>query len=270
VKFFAASDVGLVRKRNEDYFVISEERDLVVLCDGMGGHPGGDIASRMAAEQIRQAVESEAVAEDVPLEIEKADELRAFLTLLRGIFVADHKLREYGDANPEYRGMGTTVVALQHHQGHLCAAHVGDSRIYVFRNKKLEQITNDHSVVATHPEYAHLAGMKNILTRAMGVGEDLEVDFRVDPADVDDLYLLCTDGLTNFVTEERITEVLNDGNDHDRQIKVLVEDAKKNGGGDNITLALVTINETTSAEGHVRGTVKEANRQLTVLLEPGA
>jgi serine/threonine protein phosphatase PrpC len=166
--------------------------------------------------------------------------------------------------------MGTTVVALQHHQGHLCAAHVGDSRIYVFRNKKLEQITNDHSVVATHPEYAHLAGMKNILTRAMGVGEDLEVDFRVDPADVDDLYLLCTDGLTNFVTEERITEVLNDGNDHDRQVKVLVEDAKKNGGGDNITLALVTINETTSAEGHVRGTVKEANRQLTVLLEPGA
>jgi len=158
LKFFAASDVGLVRKRNEDYFVISEERDLVVLCDGMGGHPGGDIASRMAAEQIRQAVESETVAQDVPLEMEKADELRAFLTLLRGIFVADHKLREYGDANPEYRGMGTTVVALQHHQGHLCAAHVGDSRIYVFRNKALEQITNDHSVVATHPEYAHLAG----------------------------------------------------------------------------------------------------------------
>ena len=100
--------------------------------------------------------------------------------------------------------------------------------------------------------------------------EDLEVDFRVDPADADDLYLLCTDGLTNFVTEERMTEILNDGDDHDHQVKLLVEEAKKNGGGDNITLALVTINDTTSSEGHVRGSVKEANRQLTVLLEPGA
>lgn len=269
MKFFAVSDVGLVRKRNEDYFVISEECNLVVLCDGMGGHPGGDIASRMAAEQIRQAVESQVDDQELPLDVQKVDELRPFLMLLRGIFVADHKLREYGDANPEYQGMGTTVVALQRHQGHLCVAHVGDSRIYVFRGKQLEQITNDHSVVATHPEYAHLAGMKNILTRAMGVGEDLEVDFRVDPAQASDLYLLCTDGLTNFVTEERIAEVLGNDDDHDQQVRTLVEDAKKNGGGDNITLALVTIDdEVTPAQSKVRGMVKEANRQLTVLLEP--
>ena len=111
--------------------------------------------------------------------------------------------------------------------------------------------------------------MKNILTRAMGVGDDLEVDFRVDPAQPDDIYLLCTDGLTNFVSEERITEVLGNDGDHQQQIQTLVDDAKKAGGGDNITLALVTLDDGVApVMGKVRGSVKEANRQLTVVLEP--
>jgi protein phosphatase len=269
VKFAAASDVGLVRKRNEDYFIVSEDHDLVVLCDGMGGHPGGDIASRLTAEQVRDAVESGANVDQVHLELKHDDRLQPFETLLRGIFLADRKLREYGEAHPEYQGMGTTLVALQCHEGRLCAAHVGDSRIYRFRQGVLQQITNDHSLVATNPEYAHLAGMKNILTRAMGVGDDLEVDFRIDPALEKDVYLLCTDGLTNFVAEERIGEVLASGKTPEQQTQLLVEEAKKGGGGDNITLALAAVDEgSASAEGTVRGAVKQADHQLTVLLEP--
>jgi protein phosphatase len=269
VKFAAASDVGLVRKRNEDYFVVSKGNKLVVLCDGMGGHPGGDIASRMTAEQVRDCVESGAGIEAVQLDLQDTDRLKPFEPLLRGIFVADRRLREYGEANPEYQGMGTTIVALQFHEGCICAAHVGDSRIYLFRNNQLEQITNDHSLVATNPEYAHLAGMKNILTRAMGVGDDLEVDFRVTAGQPNDVYLLCTDGLTNFVSEERIQEVLASKSQPEEQAQTLIEDAKKGGGGDNITLALATVEEDSPpSTANVRGAVKQANRQLTVLLEP--
>ena len=272
MKFAAASDVGLVRKRNEDYFVVSEQNDLVVLCDGMGGHPGGDIASRMTAEEVRDAVENPDAVDGVQLDVQATVGLKPFETLLRSIFSADRKLREYGEANPEYRGMGTTLVALQYHEGSLCAAHVGDSRIYRFRDQQLQQITNDHSLVATNPEYAHLAGMKNILTRAMGVGDDLEVDFRVDPGQANDVFLLCTDGLTNFVSEERIQEVLSNGQTGEQQVQQLIEDAKKGGGGDNITLALAALEDATVSEAdNVKGTVKRADtQQLTVLLEPDA
>jgi len=271
VKFAAASDVGLVRKRNEDYFVVSEDNNLVVLCDGMGGHPGGDIASRMTAEQVRDSVESGSGVETVQLDLQDTDQLKPFEPLLCGIFVADRKLREFGEAHPEYQGMGTTIVALQSHDGCLCAAHVGDSRIYRFRDQQLEQITNDHSLVATNPEYAHLAGMKNILTRAMGVGDDLEVDFRVDAGQPNDVFLLCTDGLTNFVSEERIGEILSTSKQPEQKTQMLIEEAKKGGGGDNITLALATVEEgSQSSAGTVRGAVKQANRQLTVLLEPEA
>ena len=235
----AKTDVGLVRKRNEDFFVIADSHGLVVLCDGMGGHPGGDLASRMVAEEVERVVlqgGNGEIAVDDNAALEKS--LRPFVPLLQGVFAADRKLRDYGNRHPEYQGMGTTVVAVQEHDGTLCVAHVGDSRVYSFKGGQLTQVTHDHSVVATHPEYAHLAGMRNILTRAMGVGDELEVDFQLVTAEEDQVFLLCTDGLHNYVPEARIVAILASGAAPEKCVDQLIEEAKKGGGGDNITLSL--------------------------------
>jgi PPM family protein phosphatase len=238
VQIVAKTDVGLVRKRNEDYFVVAGAHDLVALCDGMGGHPGGDVASRMVAEEIERVV-TQGGEENIDIQCtEGGEEVRPFALLLHGVFLADRKLRDYGHRNPELQGMGTTLVAIQERNGVVGVVHVGDSRVYSFRAGSLTQVTQDHSVVAAHPEYAHLAGMRNILTRAMGVGDELEVDFTIVPVQKEELFLLCTDGLHNYVTEQRIVEVLASGKSAEERADTLIEDAKKGGGGDNVTLSL--------------------------------
>jgi len=268
MRIVAKTDVGLVRKRNEDFFIIADAKNLVVLCDGMGGHPGGDLASRMVAEEVEHTVTAadsdlpELVAED-----EVARELEPFKALLHGVFEADRKLREYGNKNPEFHGLGTTVVAIQERDGILCVAHVGDSRVYSIKQGKLEQVTHDHSVVATHPEYAHLAGMRNILTRAMGVGEQLEVDFSIVPADTNVGFLLCTDGLHNYVPEPRIAEILRSGDEPEELASALIEEAKKGGGGDNVTLSLAWPTKSASRKPRFRGVVVQTSKGLQVHLD---
>jgi len=247
VQIAAKTDVGLVRKRNEDFFIIGHDEHLVILCDGMGGHPGGDLASRMAAEEVERVATGG--ASDVPVgDLEQHAALRPFANLIRGVFAADLTLRTHGRKNAQFHGMGTTLVAVQEHDGILCAAHVGDSRLYCFRDGVLQQLTQDHSYVATLPESARasFAGIKNILTRAVGVGEDFEVDFTLSPAAAGETYLLCTDGLHNFVDESRIVEVLSSESNRARCVDILVEDAKKGGGGDNITLAVAWIEKPTA------------------------
>lgn len=266
MRIVAKTDVGLVRKRNEDFFIIADSNNLVVLCDGMGGHPGGDLASRMVAEEVEHTVTgTEQELPELVAEKDVAALLDPFKALLYGVFVADHKLREYGSKNPEFHGLGTTLVAMQERDGVICLAHVGDSRVYSFRQGNLEQVTHDHSVVATHPEYAHLAGMRNILTRAMGVGEQLEVDFALVPADTNEGYLLCTDGLHNYVPEQRIAEVLRSDEAPEKQAEELIEEAKKGGGGDNVTLSLAwPTRSATRKLSRLQGVVIETPRGLQV------
>ncbi|HZL86334.1 MAG TPA: protein phosphatase 2C domain-containing protein [Candidatus Krumholzibacteria bacterium] len=266
MRIVAKTDVGLVRKRNEDYFIIADSHDLVVLCDGMGGHPGGDLASRMVAEEVQRQItqgNDEKVVVDASADLTRP--LAPFVPLLQSVFAADRKLREYGSRHPEYHGMGTTMVVVQEHEGVVFVAHVGDSRVYSFRRGKLTQVTHDHSVVATHPEYAHLAGMRNILTRAMGVGEELEVDFVIAPAEADELYMLCTDGLHNYVQENRIVEILGNETSPEERVDTLIEEAKKGGGGDNITLSLAWgARPSKPKQTSLRGAVVEADGHLKV------
>jgi protein phosphatase len=158
---------------------------------------------------------------------------------------------------------------MQEHEGILCVTHVGDSRVYSIKQGKLEQVTHDHSVVATHPEYAHLAGMRNILTRAMGVGEQLEVDFSIVPADPNVGFLLCTDGLHNYASEERIAEILRSGESSEDQANALIEEAKKNGGGDNITLSLAWPTKPASRKTRLQGMIVETSRGMQVHLDAG-
>jgi protein phosphatase len=245
VQIVAKTDVGLVRKRNEDFFLVVPGCDLVVLCDGMGGHPGGDLASRMAAEEVERIVASGGESEFELGALSEVAALEPFADLLRSVFAADRRLRSYGEKHPQYQGMGTTLAALQEHSGVVCAVHVGDSRIYRFRDGQLEQITQDHSYVASLPESARasFAGIRNILTRAVGVGDDFEVDFSLAAADPADLFLLCTDGLHNFVDEEHVVEVLSNGDNRDAAVTALIEAAKRGGGGDNITVALAWVDK---------------------------
>jgi len=273
VQIVAKTDIGLVRKRNEDFFIVSKLHDLVVLCDGMGGHPGGDLASRMAAEEVERCVGSGPDPEAAPEIGIQLAEIQPFLPLIRGVFAADRKLRAYGKRHTQYLGMGTTLAALQEHKGILCTVHVGDSRVYCLKGGKLTQLTQDHSIVATLPESARatFAGMRNILTRALGVGEELAVDFTVAPGHPDETYLLCSDGLHNYVTEERMVEVLASGRSPEDCLQTLIEDAKEGGGGDNVTLALARVSDATAQPARrISGAVTGTTSGLRVQLESKA
>ena len=265
----AQTNVGLVRSRNEDFYIVVAEKDAIIVCDGMGGHPGGDLASRLAAQEVQRLVLENGAGTDSQVLLD-SEPLQPFSALIAGVFAADRALRAHGRKHPEYLGMGTTLAALQERDGVFCAVHVGDSRVYCFRDGSLTQLTHDHSYIATLPEAARasFAGIRNILTRAVGVGEELEVDFTIAPARADETYMLCTDGLHNFVSEERITEVLASQPDREACLGMLVEDALRGGGGDNVTLALAWIDSALARPTpRVSGAVLAASTGLRVQLE---
>ena len=265
----AQTNVGLVRSRNEDFYIVVAEKDAIIVCDGMGGHPGGDLASRLAAQEVQRLVLENGAGADSGLAV-ASETLQPFAALVAGVFAADRALRAHGRKYPEYLGMGTTLAALQERAGLLCAVHVGDSRVYCFRDGTLTQLTQDHSYIATLPEAARasFAGIRNILTRAVGVGEELEVDFTIAPARPDETYLLCTDGLHNFVSEERIAAVLGAQPDREACLTTLVEDALQGGGGDNVTVALAWIDAAVARPApRVSGAVLASGSGLRVQLE---
>jgi protein phosphatase len=269
VHIVAKTDVGLVRKRNEDFFITAPQCDLVVLCDGMGGHPGGDLASRMTAEEVERIVASGGDTDVAGDSLAEVAALGPFAALVKSVFAADRLLRAYGEKNPQFHGMGTTIVAVQERGGTLCTVHVGDSRVYRFRDGVLTQITQDHSYVATLPESARssFAGIRNILTRAVGVGEDFEVDFNLRVAEPGEMYLLCTDGLHNFVEEDQIAALLDDGDDREAMVTELIEAAKRGGGGDNITVALAWVDTAPKRRvSTLTGTVVESANGLRAQL----
>ena len=243
----AATDVGRLRTTNQDSFVLLGDRHLFIVADGMGGHQGGEVASRLAVETLQVAYQDPT-----------AD------ALTEAIAVANHRIRNEGDADPELRGMGTTVVALAlmpeepdpdgpvddeaELAQHLLIANVGDSRGYLFRDGSLAQLTEDHSVVADlvregriTAEEAEVHPQRNIVTRVLGVYDTVEVDlWPVDPV-AHDRYLLCSDGLFNEVGADQIGSVLRRLEDPDEAAAELVRLANEGGGRDNITVVIVDV-----------------------------
>jgi len=243
----AATDVGRLRTINQDRFVLLPDRDLFIVADGMGGHQGGEVASRLAVETLQVAYQ-DATAD----------------ALTEAITAANDRIRNEGDADPDLRGMGTTVVALAlmpeepdpdepfdddaEPPQHLLIANVGDSRGYLFRDGSLTQLTEDHSVVADlvregsiSPEEAEVHPQRNIVTRVLGVYETVEVDlWPVDPIE-NDRYLLCSDGLFNEVGADQIGSVLRRLDDPNEAASELVRLANEGGGRDNITVVIVDV-----------------------------
>lgn len=244
----ALTDVGRIRDHNEDNVGVLLSENLYIVADGMGGHAAGEVASQIAVDavidffRLSKAKESE---EDAECD----DHCRERTRLETAIELANLKIFEEGSQQANQRGMGTTVVALHLHETTAHLAHVGDSRIYRMRHGELEQVTTDHSWFAEvmanakdlDPEMiAHAERYKNVITRALGMSETVEVDLRDEPIEPGDLYLLCSDGLHDMLPDEKILSLLCEHrSDLPLCCERLIEAANEAGGMDNITVLLV-------------------------------
>ena len=237
------TDRGLVRERNEDSLLAFPEEGLMLVADGMGGHNAGEVASRLAVETI--------AAEVLP-DLRESARAVGKERLRQAVMTANWVLFQAVDAEPALAGMGTTVVAALVRNHWLHFAHVGDSRLYRFRNGRLAQLTQDHSMVQellnqgmfASMEEATAAGVPtSVLTRGLGVEEEMEVDVGAVPTKDGDLYLLCTDGLSGLISEETLASAMASVADKglEQTASFLVEAALAEGGSDNITLILLRI-----------------------------
>jgi len=239
----AFTDVGKVRTLNEDAFHVDAEHGFAIVADGMGGHKGGEVASLMAIATVCTSL----LDEDA---LQSKDEMQLLLKLGSSIELANKLILEEALDKPELKGMGTTLVATLFRDGQIYLAHVGDSRLYRFRDDRLEQMTKDHSLlqymldkgVYASEREALAAGVgSNILTRGLGVVDQIEVDVSDEIFEQEDIYLLCTDGLTGMLSDHRIETLIRQNiNDLEMAGQQMLAEALSNGGHDNITLVLVS------------------------------
>jgi protein phosphatase len=237
MKTFSITDVGQKRNMNQDYVYTSEKPvgnlpNLFVVADGMGGHNAGDFASKYTVQQLVTSIESN--QETNPIKI-----------MRQSIEAANKELITKSYENSELAGMGTTLVAATVVNDYIYVANIGDSRLYIINNG-IKQITKDHSLVEemirlgeidredarNHPD-------KNIITRAIGAGEEIAVDFFEMKLEQGDTILMCSDGLTNMIEDEEIREIIESQKTPEQKAEKLVQIANKNGGKDNIAVIII-------------------------------
>ncbi|WP_085524023.1 Stp1/IreP family PP2C-type Ser/Thr phosphatase [Tuberibacillus sp. Marseille-P3662] len=234
------TDCGMYRDHNEDTggTLTNPQQTLAVVADGMGGHKAGDVASDMAMAFIREQWEQL----DAPLEVS-----RAMQWMEETIKAANRHLYDYAKTNSEYEGMGTTLVAALCSHDFVAVANVGDSRCYLFdTHQGIQQQTEDHSLVnelvkagQLTKEAAEYHPRKHVLTRALGTDDDIDVDTFTFKWQDGGLVLLCSDGLSNKLTDHQLAQVLQTEGTLEERADRLVEEANQAGGEDNITLAIV-------------------------------
>ncbi|MBU2573213.1 MAG: Stp1/IreP family PP2C-type Ser/Thr phosphatase [Elusimicrobia bacterium] len=241
------SDTGKMRKNNEDNALGDDALGLALVADGMGGHSSGEVASRLAVKVTRDKFDS---MQHTGLKPGSYDEKYSLEANQLGFAVqlANSIIYEAGNSTPENKGMGTTLSALLLNKNKVSLAHIGDSRIYLFRDGVLEQITEDHSLVMDHVrkglltlEQAEKSPLQNILTRALGAQKAPVVDLREIEVFEKDRFLLCTDGLFKAVPEAKIAEIMKANDDSGKACEILVSEANSNGGPDNITVGIAAI-----------------------------
>jgi serine/threonine protein phosphatase PrpC len=232
----ALSDQGKVRTSNEDYYIADAPNKIFVVADGMGGHAAGEIASRMTAEKVAEILSADSTAsmEDV---------------LLLAVQEANTRVHEAQKIQAEYRGMGSTLTALTFSANRYCIAQVGDSRAYLLRDNSLTQLTEDHSLV--WPLYK--SGVitkddisrnprKNLITRSIGTHPQVEADLQTGPVFEGDLFLLCSDGLTDVLSDSAISRILLNGDRSPQHLSELLVNAANSGGGpDNVTAVIACL-----------------------------
>ena len=242
----ARTDVGMKREHNEDSFLVNEDLGLYLICDGMGGHAGGETASRLAAQTIERDLLSARLRTDDPFAAEAPLAETPLAGALReAIEGACAAVFRTSRRNPELAGMGTTCISLILHGAQALVGHVGDSRAYLVRDGEVHQLSEDHSLVNEQvragllsEEEAKQSRLKNIITRSVGFEEDVLVDVLGLETRPGDRFLLCSDGLSNLMENEEIRDALLE-HALDEVPQVLIQLANQRGGDDNVTVVAV-------------------------------
>jgi PPM family protein phosphatase len=239
-EFCTRTDPGLARENNEDSVTVDEPTRLGILADGMGGYNAGEIASGMATTFIKSELGrwlAQAGRHANAKEVRRAMEI-CVDNANRSIFNA-------ANSNPQYSGMGTTLVVGVFQDGRLLLGHIGDSRCYRLRNERLELLTRDHSLLqeqldagAITPEQASLSPHRNLVTRALGIERHVELEMHEHNVKAGDVFLLCSDGLSEMVPEGQLFTILLQEAELSEKATLLVAAANENGGKDNISVVL--------------------------------
>lgn len=250
-EFCAQTDPGLVRKNNEDAVAYDSATGLCLLADGMGGYNAGEVASAMAVSFINSEMGrwlAQAGVQATAKEVCRAMEIC--------VENANHSILHAARSNRHYEGMGTTLVIGVFQEDYVLLGHIGDSRCYRLRGRELVQLTKDHSLLQEQldaqlitPEQALTALNRNLITRALGVEEAVRLDvseFRAEPGDI---YLMCSDGLTDMVSDAGIAAILCGSCSLEQKKLTLIEAAKRGGGRDNISVVMVQVTEDSARRG---------------------
>jgi serine/threonine protein phosphatase PrpC len=249
VRFAGDSNVGMKRAHNEDAFYLPESERLAIVADGMGGHASGEVASRMAVETISGFFKATQEEQQLtwPFKMDKGHryDVNRMVTAIK---LANLKIHEQAQKDPRCHGMGTTVVSALFLDDALVVGHVGDSRLYRRRDGVFEQVTEDHSLLNDYIKMKHLSPdeiaafpHKNVIVRALGMKDTVQVDVHVDAPRLGDVYIICSDGLSGMVKDEEMSEVSASEPDLDVLCEKLITSANKNGGLDNITVVAVRL-----------------------------
>ncbi len=237
IESYGKSDIGKHREIQEDSILISNELNLFIVADGMGGHNAGEIASKMAVEIIYEKMK-EFLKTDIPLK-------DAIIKLIK---IANAEIYERSIIEKDKNGMGTTVVLLFFYKGKYFIANIGDSRCYLLRNKKFTQLTEDHSYVYEQykqgllkKEEIEKSYYRNLITRAVGINDNVKTDIFIGDLEKNDLFLLCSDGLYSEVSEKDLKKIIIKKNSLKNKVETLIEKANLNGGNDNISVILVEV-----------------------------
>lgn len=246
--YFALSDVGRKRLKNEDRYQISENRSLFLVADGMGGHIAGEVASKIAVDTIEDFITLSQNDQEITWPFEIDDKLPEEANKLKvAIQLANQKIFTIARDKPEYEGMGTTIAALYAVNNSAFIGHVGDSRVYLCRDGVMKALTSDHSWVnmqvdlgVLSSEEAHSHPLRNIVTRALGTKWTVDVDIQVSTLRMGDTLLLCSDGLSSLVEDSEIAGIIQDADRTlEQRVQNLVARANELGGEDNITAIVI-------------------------------
>ncbi len=273
----SGTDCGRVRKANEDFFNYDDEGRLAILCDGMGGHQSGAEASELAVRTIGSYYHH--LSQNEQMKIARGVEvahLNIAAPLVSGVRLANRCIYNRAQQDPDLRGMGTTVVAMRFSERLACICHVGDSRIYRFRDGKIARLTEDHSwvneLIQDHEiaqEEALQFKSRNVITRALGLNPSVKIDLIIEPVKKHDLFLLCTDGLTNALSDDEIRNIVDQHSDDLRNaVEQLIDNAIEADGSDNITVCLIRVLKTSKSETSLsadRYTLREESPEISHL-----
>lgn len=248
INWAVKSHKGLLREDNEDSYLCEPELGLFLVVDGMGGHEAGEVAASIACESIKEfMIKTRNSPKKMPISFKKNFPLE-WNRLLGALSYANGKIIKYAEQKKYFSGMGTTVVACLFNNKKVNYAHVGDSRLYIFKNEKLQLLTEDHSWIQEQIKLGYLTKeealyhpLRNVVTRALGGASKISVDIADLTIEKGDRFLLCTDGLNTVIPENLIEDILRKEKNLEACTDILVEETLKRGAPDNVTVMLLEV-----------------------------